>query len=425
MMVEHECSPPISASHGGDSRLFDFAPRQTHSAKVGEIGALVLETSDQRQYVSASELETDFTFSISLEVTSRILDTAKASVASVLAGIEPVLGVSSLDKPRPSAVDETFVFELPEAVGEPRSGDPAWWAETLGGGEAANQGIEVTPLVGDPPRVQVDVAESVVGDVVLFASYASVNGTTVFANPILVTQRTSDQPKASLELEVGPTTIEVGTEIGPVVYDTFTDGSRIQRWATADNLTAFTFATSIVDVSNPLVWKAIAPGRATVTVEFENPSNTANVIIDVVDPVQTETPEEWLENTFYPEEIDDPLVVGDDVDIDGDGLNTLLERLTGGSPRNPNPEHLPQMAYIEIDGVSRLAFRVRISNRLNGESAELQSAVDLESWTEIALEGAALLASFDRGDYTEYWFDVGGLPESPLFYRLVANPDGN
>ncbi|MEZ5327975.1 MAG: hypothetical protein R3F19_23255 [Verrucomicrobiales bacterium] len=418
--------PPDYAAfgdHGGFD--FNFAPRQTHSANVGKIAAAALETPDPRSFFPASEFPRAFdevTVDIITNVTRKIRSEVQSALWATLFEILLVQDGNGGQAPRGNDNSTIFTFEVAELLGEPIAGDPSWWAEAYGPDGATIEGLDVRPIPGDPARVEVEVAESVLGDVVLFGSYASQGNAIVFGAPVLVTSQLPAAAKGAPDLELGSDTLDVGAVVGPVVYDNYNDGTRLRRWLTAADMVVTSSDPAVVDVTDEMNWVATAPGSTTITVGFDG--TRAQIAVTVVDSFPPLTRQQWIEQFFSPGEIADPGITGDDVDLDGDGLNTILERITGGDPRGPNPGHLPQVTTLPIGGGEQLAIRIRVSNRLAGETVVMQESADLATWSELPFDGPELLTQLDFGPFTDYWFDVGDAAPGDRYYRLAINPGG-
>lgn len=104
----------------------------------------------------------------------------------------------------------------------------------------------------------------------------------------------------------------------------------------------------------------------------EHPASVSNTVsIQIEDSWQV-----WLDDYFSPTEQGDVNVVGEEVDLDGDGLSNLEEWVTGGNPRVKDPHLLPTY------GGSGTSVYVQFPRRdtLSGVTVIGERSLDLINW---------------------------------------------
>ena len=89
----------------------------------------------------------------------------------------------------------------------------------------------------------------------------------------------------------------------------------------------------------------------------------------------------WRKLYFSPAELNDPLVVGDNQDADGDGIPNLLEFASGGNPKVQDPEARRPLASSRMEGGKQyLVLRYRESAELESASLQVEAGTDLKTW---------------------------------------------
>jgi len=414
--ANHTVLPGFFA-HGEDTSLFGDADKQTASSIVATSAIGILDQSDLSLYLSAEAIgiRRDALRGVALAKFGLARRFVTDSISPKLATLSPVA------PGRGRGVDRNFTVELQEAPSEIRTAGPFWFAEVFGPDGVTSEGVTLDPGASGPSSVDVSVAGSVIGDVILYSTYEA-NGTTVFATPIRVASNEPDGATAqSLRLEPSGIAVNLGEEVSPVVWVNYSDGSSLRRWLHPDDFTVTSSQPGIVDVSAETLWVAESTGEATLTLNFGG--LTAQSTLKVIDPYPPVNYAAWKAEQFDAAELADPLVSGDEADLDGDGLNTFFEYITGGDPRVSDLDHQPQIRTIDLGDEPQLVFAVRISNRVSGENVVVQNSPDLATWEEVPQTEPALLAEIDLGSFRELWFDLGDV-SSDEFYRLAVNPVG-
>lgn len=126
----------------------------------------------------------------------------------------------------------------------------------------------------------------------------------------------------------------------------------------------------------------------------------------------------WL-GLHFPLETD-PLVIGDDVDVDLDGLPNLLEFALGSNPNHPDPAVAPSM----VMGPSSVHLHFRLRDDL-GDTVHYKvlSSNDLETWNEVsrtALAGVTSGGSLPAG-VSMYEYVLPSSPTAPVMLKLQIN----
>jgi hypothetical protein len=154
--------------------------------------------------------------------------------------------------------------------------------------------------------------------------------------------------------------------------------------------------------------------------------NVSNIILSNAQG-QTFTPtinrpqfDAWRLAHFTEAERDDPNIIGDDKDLDGDGLNNLLEFLMGGNPKAKQASHDLQTAHgvDPNDNKRYLTMLFRAGKGASAGTLSVQGSDDLATWNSTGI----LLTPTGLEDATsieyEAAIEVDGLTKK--FMRLVG-----
>ena len=104
----------------------------------------------------------------------------------------------------------------------------------------------------------------------------------------------------------------------------------------------------------------------------------------------------WRNDNFTPAELADPNLTGDLVDIDFDGMNTIMEYALVADPKVSDPEHLPEVVTVTDGGVDYLGLAIRRRAGAGDLTYEVQSSGNLMDW--IVESGVVAVSSVDNGD---------------------------
>ena len=400
-------------AHGEPIDQFGAASTQTTSRALGTTMALAFDRGPNAflfQPYTSPRPKSDF---VIRDIVEAARDVPAANVVEILRTANSGEG----------AVTRSFNFELAPLPGQPITGEVFWFAELHGEGNPTQDGITLAPDGANPAAVSVSVDALCVGDVVLFASYETLDGKIAFGRPVLVTrQEPLGATLTGIEIAPGEITLEVGEKIQPDIVAVYNDGTRLTRWlGTGDVTSASSSAPGVVSVLVLPEFDPVSPGTATISIDAFG--HSAQSTVTVAPPPAPLTFEQWKAQYFTPEQLADPAVSGDAIDIDQDTLDLFLEYITGGHPWLPDPDHVPHIASVDLGDSVAPAFVTRVSNRLVGQRVVAQKSPDLASWTALEVGEPALLAEIDLGEFTELWFDTD-LQSGEQFYRLAVNPGG-
>ncbi|MDP7654932.1 MAG: hypothetical protein QF706_02610, partial [Roseibacillus sp.] len=104
----------------------------------------------------------------------------------------------------------------------------------------------------------------------------------------------------------------------------------------------------------------------------------------------------WRDDNFTAAELADPGISGDAVDIDLDGMNTIMEYAFVGDPRSSDPENLPRLVTVTDGGLDYIGLAVRRRLGAGDLTYEVEVSDDLRDW--IVESGAVTVSSVDNGD---------------------------
>lgn len=163
-----------------------------------------------------------------------------------------------------------------------------WSIATFGPTTSIPAGIRMTPLPDLPDTVDITIPDSMVGDVVLYARYSAADGRAALIQPVTVTRR--DPIGAQIaEIAVIPPGGEypAGESITPQLLVAYDNGTVMQRYLAADNLTVTSSAPAVVDVSDPVAWKLVSPGQATLDVSYRSYATTSVLTVYQPQPLNS------------------------------------------------------------------------------------------------------------------------------------------
>jgi hypothetical protein len=105
---------------------------------------------------------------------------------------------------------------------------------------------------------------------------------------------------------------------------------------------------------------------------------------------------DWKSDNFTAAELADPLISGDLVDGDGDGLNTVLEYGLAGNPKVADAEQLLRVVRVIDAGQEFIALGFRRRVGASDLTYLIESSTNLIDWAPAA--GVVLMESVDNGD---------------------------
>ncbi len=185
--------------------------------------------------------------------------------------------------------DATYRYRLAEVPGYPVAGSIHWSAVVFGDAGVTSDGLIVTVPAGPPGHVMLTVASGVVGDVVLYVGYQAVTGEWVLTVPVLVASQ-GIVPSDVVGLAVAPDAVSlpVRATVPVQFYSLMNDGRAFRRFVRPEQVQATSTDPAVVDVSDPLVWKAVSPGSATIVTTLAGRKATNH--LDVFGTIPAEAP---------------------------------------------------------------------------------------------------------------------------------------
>ena len=374
---ETEISSLQNVAHGGaQNRLFGRPQSQTTATAMAQHVLAKLDSPDAALFGS---------FEAPLPLTEgeiRNLRYLGGEVPARLLGEILPLFLPSLHQDRSSETKVVFPSEIQPPPDAPLAGPVTWLAEVYGATAISDEGITIVPHTTNPLRVEIEIAPSVLGDVVLFASYPTREDKIVFCPPMLVLRREpANATLTGIEIQPATDTLNLHQSLTPLIVALYSNGSKYRRWLAADEFSVFSSAPDIVNVTNKWQWEGVLEGAATVTVSYAG--FTAASQITVVDPYPPRTFDQWLSQYFTPAHLADPSVTGPLVDLDSDGLPLLEEYFIAGHPYQPDPDGTLRTVVGDFQGANRLVLIGRVSATLAGAQLAFERSSNLTEWTPL------------------------------------------
>ena len=178
------------------------------------------------------------------------------------------------------SVTNSYPFTLQPLVNEPLQGIVNWFAEVFGANGVVSSNVTVAVDAVDSTRATVLVPDSVVGDVVLYASYLSTNGKFIFANPVAVVTQSAGAAMTNLVVQPASATLRPGEQIHPELWGQFTNGTRQQLFVAPGSVITVSNTNPIAVMADTnLTVTAIAGGIASLGYQYQGFSNTLNVTV--------------------------------------------------------------------------------------------------------------------------------------------------
>lgn len=191
----------------------------------------------------------------------------------------------------------TFGLKLtPSAIRPVGSGGVFWFAEVFGTNGVSLDGLTLTPNPTNPTQATLEISEGVLGDVVAYAFYPSASGSPVYSTPLRVTSIEPSSPAVELLVLPQGTSLPVG-DVAPIqLLVRHEDGLWLQRHVKPDEITVMSRQPLTVNVDNPLEWRCVSSGKASVSVTWRGLTNEAAVTVFGYDPDAAPIPEPlvWL-----------------------------------------------------------------------------------------------------------------------------------
>ena len=145
--------------------------------------------------------------------------------------IAPFNSPSSNRHANGSSTSQTYTFTVNPLSGQPLAGNVNWYAEVLGPTGMSTDDIITTVDPTDSTHVTVSVDDTVVGDVVVYASYVSTNGALVVGHPTLVVSHPpTGATVTGIDLGQTQVSVSVGDTIPFNIFTEYSDGSRVLQF---------------------------------------------------------------------------------------------------------------------------------------------------------------------------------------------------
>ena len=178
--------------------------------------------------------------------------------------------------------DLSYHFQLSPLPSKPAQGAISWFTEAFTTNGVSTDGITLIVNTNDSGAVTVTVADGVIGDVVLYASYSSTNNTLIVAQPRLVTSRPGGTVMNSIYMAPSSTTLSIGDSVSPDMWATYTNGLQRQLYIPIGQIAYTSSNTNIASVDSAGTITLKSFGDATVTASYNG--FTASIAISSVIP---------------------------------------------------------------------------------------------------------------------------------------------
>lgn len=163
---------------------------------------------------------------------------------------------------------------------DPLQDQVTWYAEVYGPGGVASDGVTVTVDPDDSTKASVSVDSSVLGDVVLKATYISTTGAIIFPSPVIVESIPLTMAQTGISLSPSPVTVTNGGELDLLLNKVYEDGTIQPVFLTDAAPAQFSSSNSAVLTVDAIgTVKTVAPGQATVTATYGGFSAQATVTV--------------------------------------------------------------------------------------------------------------------------------------------------
>ena len=171
---------------------------------------------------------------------------------------------------------------LQSPTGESPNGTVSWSVVIYGPNGKTTDGVTLTPTGTYGENLQIDLAASVVGEVVVSVQFPSTSGLTVIGKPGVVA---SNPPGTLTGIEVRPDTLELlaGPTVPLEIWGVYDDSSKALLFTNADNLTFASGNEAVATVGAEGQVTLVAPGTTTVQATY-NGSDAAAATIHVLAP---------------------------------------------------------------------------------------------------------------------------------------------
>jgi hypothetical protein len=200
-----------------------------------------------------------------------------------------------------------FEFLLDSSASEARNA--AWSVEVHGPAGVTADGVTLQVDPSDGRHVFVTVDPSVVGDVVLFASYVDANSALVLGTPMVVVSRPAGAEESGIELRPSAATLAPGARVPLTIWVDYTNGMSSMPFVGPGQGARFSSSSpSVVSVDTNGVARAYDYGAATwgwagrgdlrANAGAEQPRGRGVVGLEELDCVRERGQHEWGDPLF-------------------------------------------------------------------------------------------------------------------------------
>ena len=301
-------SPTLQISHSGPTILFDSVSGQTEDLSIAQHVRRALD-----QQPTEDENVTFGPFVMPTRLTEDIRKKIDDAAAGFFIVEEANIVLKIITTYLPTSVDGNnaytgFEIEATEIPGKPPVGEITWFAEAYTAGGVTTEGLLVRPIEGTRV-VRVEVNDNLEGDIVLYGIYSTGDKELTISSPFRV--KSSDPEGtvlSAIEIQPDGIALEVGERIKPALFEIYDDGTRLERFVTAGDITVTSSAPAVLDVSDPLYWTGLANGSAEVTVRYGGLET--KVGLTVGDTPNGSPYDAWLASFFEAAQLNDESITG-------------------------------------------------------------------------------------------------------------------
>ena len=205
------------------------------------------------------------------------------------------------------------------------------------------------------------------------------------------------------------------------------DGEQLQILdALGENILEFSYNDVWHDPTDDDGYSLVLLDPATTPVtDFDRPANWGVSLTEGGDPGTESTGTSmtyafWKYQHFTENEMSDPLVTGDSLDLDSDTLGTVLEYGFGRNPRTSDAAESYRASIVNDGGTDYLAMTFRRQKNSLDLTYLVEVSSDLSDWTTVnTLTGTPV----DNGDGTETVTirdNAAVSPDTPRFGRITV-----
>lgn len=206
----------------------------------------------------------------------KLIDNYAASVH--LVGVAALTVLKAL--PQPLDAENIYQYQLIFPSNLPPAGNVAWCAQVYGPSGLTSDPALISANGANNSEVTITVDGSLIGDVVLSATYLSTNNTIAAVAPTLVASKPPlGVTITGIQLTPQIIALPASNVISPNVIATYSDGSSSLRFVAEGSVTAVSSQPAVVSVADPLNWQLLEIGAAQVTFSWSGFQVTSQVTV--------------------------------------------------------------------------------------------------------------------------------------------------